>query len=172
MKHTFLIIAASVILLPMCSHIHAQSLERQVIGTSGGFQTASWGTLSSTIGETMTITMLTSSLILTQGFQQSLQSDLAVNEISSSTPAIQIYPNPAVNRINVAINSSNAVKYTVALIDLLGQKLMVPFNVNNTSKGTESFVFDLRPLAIASYFIVVSDETGSMTNTFKFTKIN
>ena len=58
----------------------AQSLDRQVLGAAGNYASASWGALSSTAGEGVINTSVTSSLVITQGFQQPLQSDVAVYE--------------------------------------------------------------------------------------------
>ena len=67
-------------------------MAQEVIASSGMFGTHSTGSLSITIGETITETDINSSGILTQGFQQNYESILALpeNEIDD----ILLYPNP------------------------------------------------------------------------------
>lgn len=51
-------------------HVHAQSLSPQVIATSGGYYSNAAGSLSFTVGETVTPTITSGGYTLTQGFQQ------------------------------------------------------------------------------------------------------
>ncbi|MCB0402190.1 MAG: gliding motility-associated C-terminal domain-containing protein [Flavobacteriales bacterium] len=83
MKQIFLII-----MLALSAMSFAQvTIERQVIGSTGGFSTLGNGsTISSTVGEPMVQTVSAGSIILTQGFQQpqrtndSIVEYLVVNE--------------------------------------------------------------------------------------------
>lgn len=152
------------------AELSAQTLERQVIGASGDYNTAAWGSLSYTTGEAMTNTFTSTSLVLTQGFQQPLQGDLEAQSIYFGIPSIDVYPNPAGDKINIVITSGNLFrKYTVAIFDLLGQKINAPSEINCITKNV-SITFDLQHLASAPYFIVVSDDHGDMIKIFKITK--
>lgn len=59
-------------LIAMCSItlLQAQSLERSVIASAGASQSASGVKLNSTVGEAITQTKTSGSVILNQGFQQ------------------------------------------------------------------------------------------------------
>jgi len=152
------------------SRLHAQSLEMRVIGSAGTFQTASWGFLSSTVGEAITYTLSASSKILTQGFQQPLPTVEKVNNIVSAIN-ISVFPNPAAGFINVVIVNENANKhYAVGLFDLLGQKLDIKCEAVNNGKET-NLKFDLTPLANGSYLISITDEDNLPVKSVKFTKI-
>jgi len=52
---------------------YTQSLTPQVIASAGGYQTSAAGSLSFTIGETITQTVMSPTHMLTQGFQQPLE---------------------------------------------------------------------------------------------------
>lgn len=149
---------------------HAQSIERQVIGTAGAFQTASWGSLSSTTGESATTTLTTASNVLTQGFQQPLISDVKVYDVAPITISVQVYPNPASDIANVVINTDNADKhYSATLFDLLGQRLELPNQYLINGRNTH-IIFDLHRLAAATYMILITDEHNVQVKAIKFTK--
>ena len=152
--------------------LHAQTLERQVIGSAGIYQTAAWGSLSSTTGESVTNTFTTSSLILTQGFQQPLQSDVRVYDIVGDNISVTVFPNPAADIINVVVHSNVAGKhYYVTLFDLLGQHLDLP--KRDMSAGLETKLqFDVSALANAPYLMQIKDEHSLVVKTVKFSKIN
>ncbi len=150
-------------------NLQAQTLERQVIGAAGTFQTASWGSLSSTTGESITTTAATSSVVLTQGFQQPLQTDLVVYEIPTYNITVMVFPVPASGFINVAINSGK--HYSVKLFDMLGRQLKLP--VRDLSSGMETrYTFDLNSIANGTYLMLINDEHNSQVKAIKFTKIN
>jgi len=152
--------------------VQAQSLERQVIGSSGTFVTASWGSLSSTAGESMTNTFTTSAAVLTQGFQQPSQTGLAATSLLINTITTNVFPIPALNNINVVINNAAIGKhYAVSILNLPGQQLNLPYN--DLSSGTETkLLFDLHSIANGQYLILITDELGQQVKTIKFTKTN
>lgn len=72
----------------------AQSIERQVISSSGTFAEVAWGSASSTIGEVVIETASSASVVLTQGFQQPLLSDTVSSVFDLSPLDVKIFPNP------------------------------------------------------------------------------
>jgi hypothetical protein len=157
----------------LSAHIsQAQSIERQVIGAAGSFQTASWGSLSSTSGEAVVSTLTAGSNVLTQGFQQPLISDVMVYDIVLNNFSVQVYPNPASDIINVVINTNNADKhYSVTVFDLPGQRLDIPSQDISNGKQTHILI-DIHQLAAATYMIMVADENNKQVKAIKFTKNN
>ena len=152
--------------------VHAQTLERQVIGAAGIFQTAGWGSLSATTGESVINTFSTSSVILTQGFQQPLVSDLNVNAITANNITLSIFPDPAADLINVTINTDVPGKhYSVNMFDLLGQLVKLPFRDLSSGMNTK-LIFDLRAITNGTYFIQIVDEHNARVKTLKFIKSN
>jgi len=156
----------------IAARLQAQSLERQVIGSAGIYQTAAWGSLSATTGECITNTFSTSSVILTQGFQQPRPTDLMVYNVPANNITIEVFPNPASGFINVIINANDPGRhYSVSLFDMPGQLLKLP--CQDLSSGmTTKLTFDLRPIAIGTYLIQISDENNVLVQTIKFIKIN
>ena len=160
------------ICLSSTTYLKAQSLELQVIGAAGTYQTASWGSLSSTTGESLTNTLAASKFVFTQGFQQPLISELAVTGVLENGTRTNVFPVPADEDSNIVIDQDNFAKhYSVTLYDVLGQVLKL--SSQTLISGTETkFVFDLRPLANAAYFIVIRDEHNTVLRSIPFNKVN
>ncbi len=150
----------------------AQSLDRQVLGAAGNYASASWGALSSTAGEGVINTSVTSSLVITQGFQQPLQSDVAVYEVLASNTSVTVFPVPAADVVNVLIKTDNPVThFTVNLYDMIGQQLILPSTLGMQGSAINNS-YDLRYIANGQYLILVTDDQGRQVKTIKFTKIN
>ena len=142
----------------------SQSIEQQVIGSSGNFSsTASGTTLSSTTGEIITTTGNSSSAILTQGFQQPvIVTPLSTRELPNNW-SIGVYPNPSNYKITVKKEQSETL-YAV-LIDVLGR-------VISTHKLTENNTeINLEQLASGTYFLKIKNNIKESLQTFKIQKI-
>ena len=152
--------------------LEGQTLERQVIGSSGTYQVASWGSLSSTTGESQTKSVTTTSFILTQGFQQPSQTDLIVCDVPPGNVTVKVFPVPVTDAINVVINMSDARKhYDVTLFDMSGRQMKLP--CLDLSSGVETkLLFNLCSLANGNYLVLISDEHNTQVKTINFTKIN
>ena len=165
---------STLVLLAICNlciiSLHAQSLERQVIGAAGTWSGASWGTLSATTGEAVTNTATTSIAILTQGFQQPSQSDVSVRGVSAAIITIDAFPVPATDFINVVIdNGTCAMPFSVSIFDIAGRRLLLPCRDLSSSKETK-LLFDLRSIANGQYVVHVCNARGVQLKTIKFTK--
>ncbi|MEZ5195886.1 MAG: hypothetical protein R2764_05675 [Bacteroidales bacterium] len=80
------------LLAPM--FLFAQMVERQVIGSAGGYSSTSDLKVSSTVGEAFVATGTSSTIILTQGFQQPDEESLSIedHETGLAINAIPIQP--------------------------------------------------------------------------------
>ena len=125
--------------------------------------------MSSTTGECVGNTFKTASFVLTQGFQQPLQTDLVVYEIPTENITVKVFPVPASGFINVEVNSGK--HYSVTLFDMLGRQLQLPAqDVRNSVEN--KFTFDLNSIANGTYLMLVNDEHNIQVKAIKFTKIN
>jgi hypothetical protein len=140
----------------------AQSLEPTVIASDGGFAVLGSGTIAWTLGETVTETFSTASHTLTQGFHQ--PSLINVNGIGGITiPGMSVYPNPAAESININLTHLPAGDYSIALFDVLGNK------VSEMNVADNRVVFlPLSPFANGVYMLTVS--SVSFSQSFKVIK--
>jgi hypothetical protein len=169
MKHKFLFI---LLFIAAASCLRAQTIERQVTGAAGAYQLASWGSLSATVGEAVINTSSSGSLVLTQGFQQPTQTDVAVYRLPGDNVSVKVFPVPAVDEINVVINpGGNDAQYSVVIFDMPGSQIRVPCQNLNNGKET-SLLFDIRSIATGSYVMLITDERNTQVKAIKFTKIN
>jgi hypothetical protein len=161
-----------IVLVSWVTYSFAQSITPQVIASNGTFASAGGYTLSYTTGQPVSSTLTTTSSIITQGFQQ--PNDIYTGVQTFATPALtaQLYPNPAIDQINLVITSSNNNgTYTVQLVDLLGRVLQQPLTTE-VSNGQTRFVFNVQNLPSSMYFITVKSSGSDVMHSFKFNKIN
>ncbi|MCD6013881.1 MAG: Secretion system C-terminal sorting domain [Flavipsychrobacter sp.] len=149
----------------------AQSLERQVIGSAGVFESTSAGSLSYTVGECVTNTMSASSVILTQGFQQPPFSTVSVKKIIHENTDIKVYPNPVTDVVYVAISPPGNGNFSVVVWDTHGRLLQVPAAVEY-AKNQASITLDLSTYAPGIYLVSVLQNNGTYIKNIKLSKIN
>ena len=110
---------------------YSQNLDHFVIGTDGGYTGNNQFSLSYTIGEIVTElgNDPVNNIDLTQGFQQAYISIVSTeNHIADID--ISVFPNPAVNYLNVNISDLGKVK-TYALFDMSGKLLLQQEVISN-----------------------------------------
>jgi hypothetical protein len=131
-------------LLILISHL---SMAQEVIASSGMYGTHSTGSLSITIGETITETDISSSGILTQGFQQNYESILALSEINDSP--ILLYPNPFSAHFFVEGNFLEATRILIYDVSfrLIEQK---------TLNSAHACQIEISDKACSEYFVYLS----------------
>ena len=111
--------------------LYSQNLDHFVIGTDGGFAGNNQFSLSYTIGEIVTElgNDPVNNIDLTQGFQQAYISIVSTeNHIADID--ISVFPNPAVNYLNVNISDLSKVK-TYAMYDMSGKLLLQQEIISN-----------------------------------------
>ena len=110
---------------------YSQNLDHFVIGTDGGYAGNNQFSLSYTIGEIVTELGNDSvnNIDLTQGFQQAYISIVSTeNHIAEID--ISVFPNPAVNYLNVNISDLSKVK-SYAMYDMSGKLLLQQEIISN-----------------------------------------
>ncbi len=153
-------------------NVQSQSISPQVIASNGTFASAGGYSLSYTTGQPASSTLITGSSIITQGFQQPNDIYTGLQTFITPTLSVQLYPNPAVDWVNLVINTStDAGTYAVQLVDLLGRVLQQPLN-EQIANGQTRFVFNVQQLPSSMYFITIKSSGSDVIRSFKFSKIN
>jgi len=156
--------ALLIILIFQLNFSIGQSLDQQVIGSSGNFSSTTSGiTLSSTTGEVITNTANGGAAILTQGFQQPVVVTSLSSDKLTNNEDIRIFPNPSNYQITIIKEHSETLY--AELIDVLGQSISTH---KLTEKNTE---INLENLASGTYFFKINNNTKQTVQTFKIQKI-
>ncbi len=134
---------------------------QEVISTSGDYFENSSGSLSWTVGESMTETYSNGTNILTQGFQQSEITAVSVFELENTGITVNIAPNPTTDFINLYVNDFKDINYQ--LYDFSGKMLKQA----NVYSGETKISF--AELSYAAYFLKIMKGT-QILKTFKIIK--
>jgi hypothetical protein len=138
--------------------LNAQSLSPTVIASTGGFSSNANGSLSYTVGEmTMVQTFSANGNILTQGFQQPNDSIiLGILDVTQDDfGTFVMYPNPAVDQTKFAFQMPEAGRVTIALYDMLGQKVSDIY-AGNYDNGKITGQANVSTLSAAMYFMTLT----------------
>ena len=130
----------------------SQNLDHFVIGTDGGYAGNNQFSLSYTIGEIVTElgNDPINNIDLTQGFQQAYISIVSTeNHIADID--ISVFPNPAVNYLNVNISDLSKVK-TYAMYDMSGKLLLQKEIISN------QFEISFSNLSSGNYLLIFQNE--------------
>lgn len=154
-------LASFIILFSGVQLASAQSLQRTVVSTAGGFNAASIMSLEYTIGEVVVGDVKTSSVRLNQGYNQVVVDSQAVSVSSlKSSTEIMIFPNPASTTLSV----QTKVELNVVIIDMTGK-------IVGESKLLESGLNEISVshLAAGVYYLQIKDE-GHNQSVLKWVK--
>jgi len=134
--------------------LHAQTVEREIVGAAGGaFSNASIH-VSNSVGELAVSSNSTAGLIVTQGFQQTKLNTTGINGKSQMLFDVKAYPNPTTDYLNVEFNSEKVIEVSMQIRDQLGR--LVPFDVrSNTVEGLNKRTIDLSNLSSGNYILVL-----------------
>ncbi len=141
------------------------NMNNQLIGSAGANFSNSACQLSFSIGETVTSNFTSSSLLLTQGFQQPIKwkstNSLSITDFSNS--GIAIYPNPFLTIITI-INENN-LQFDCQLYDITN-RLIADFEINEQIHS-----YDLSYLPSGTYQLVFINKDFNHA-TYPLIKIN
>lgn len=147
----------------------AQTLDRQVIASSGQYFENSNFNVQATIGETVIPTLTSGNVILTQGFQQP-DSTVTVNvENTLVSLGFSLFPNPTATQFSLYLKSDKAITIVMQLFDLQGKEITQAKTVSFQNTFTE--VFDIQQLAAGQYTLRLQDKTGKMLKSINVQKI-
>jgi hypothetical protein len=138
----------------------AQSLDQQVIGSSGRQFVTSSARVTFTIGEPLTATLAGEDGIITQGFHQGT---ITVTSVRQELPvaALSVHPNPTVDRL-IVTTAAEGANWHLHTLD--GKAVM-----HGTFKQGRNDI-DVTALAQATYMLTVVAH-NHRTNTYRIVKM-
>jgi len=160
----------SIILAAMPGLLFAQSAERQVIGSAGGWASTATVQVSSTGGEAVITTGTSATVILTQGFQQNDGGPVGIEDVKTGL-SINAFPNPSKGLVTLQLNAPNALEVTLQVFDISGKLTSLPVQKLQAS-GETTLHIDFSSMAAGNYYVKLSDKEGSLHQTIKVQKVD
>ena len=141
-----------ILFIAFSTHVTAQDLDHYVIGSDGGHSRNNQFSLDYTIGEVVTEfgEDTLNNVHLTQGFQQTMLAIVSVEEHVLDIE-IDVYPNPAVDYLNVSIPTLQE-DMQFALFDMQG-KLIEQQKINS-----QAFTIGFSNMSTGNYLLVFSNK--------------
>lgn len=149
----------------------AQSIERQVISSTGNFSSGGNVQLSSTVGELAVETLISGSITLTQGFQQPDNNGNVGLEDLGVELTYNIYPNPTADKLFISLESKKALSLSLKITDMQGRETGIEISEIRVA-GSIKTEMDLSHLANGQYLLHLLDAAHQMQQTFKVVKID
>lgn len=147
---------------------NAQSIERQVIGSTGGYAQTANISASFTVGEAVIKTQIAGTLTLTQGFQQSDD-----NVVGIAEPLLDVkltaFPNPTADKVFVQVQGATSQGFSVTVFNAMGQRVEVQISQNSLADA-ERYELDFSALASAQYYVLVSNAENTFSKTIQINK--
>ena len=143
--------------------VFALSAQNNTVST-GGDATGSNGSISYSIGQVSYMAVTSGSEIIIEGVQQPyIESTLGTNLISPINLTAKVYPNPAINHIELNLGDQLLEDLTYLITDKTGKLLL---SQNITSSTTK---IHLDKFAASTYFLSVM-QGPRLLKTFKIIK--
>ncbi len=142
----------SLLFLVSCAVVHSQQLSHQVMVPAAGIASTGAVNYSQTVGETAIEIIGASGFVFTQGFQQ--PGIKFSHETAPEGNGVDVYPNPAIDFVNVKFFGDVSRKFTIDIINIAG-----------TIMRSSSIYF------ITSYYYIQQLEISSLKKGFYFVKI-
>ncbi len=148
----------------------AQQTETEVIANAGeSYKTASDMILSWTIGEMAIETYSDGNIIMAQGFHQPKVKVTAMTEVAGFKNDISLYPNPAVEYINIRLSDKfsreSLVNVTAELRDITGKLVF------KSEFSGSSYSIDLQQIANGSYILQLTSAQEKSLGSYKIEKL-
>ncbi|MBT8326107.1 MAG: T9SS type A sorting domain-containing protein [Bacteroidia bacterium] len=157
-----------ILLIGLPYWVNAQSLERQVVSTAGIAVQNSSAMISYTVGESATLSSVTQSVILSQGFQQADSTEfVGIPKLESFAPNLFVYPNPTRDNLNIQINGLKQRGIThlnMQIMDLHGKL------IKEISLDSKHEQIDVSELRASTYLIRLYSLDGSILQRVRFVK--
>lgn len=135
----------------------------QVLSSGGEYIEAADFNVSQTIGEmTAVVTLSSSSLMLTQGFQQGdIKFSVGISEAGGFKGELDLFPNPATTYTRLQYTFPQSGKLEMVIYNTLGQQISERFSASY-SEGEQDFLLHTENIAAGVYYVqaVFTAESG------------
>ena len=143
-----------------------------VINASGGYAVVAGKTFEWSIAEMVVTTETGTSVVVTQGLLQPIDSALTTPLATIPSSQLSVFPNPTNSVVNISFDAPGAGNFSYKLMDMTGR--LITEEKTHVNRGNTVRQMDLGKLANANYMLQVFYTEGdkSSSSTFKIQKIN
>jgi len=142
--------------------LYAQGVQ-EVVLSSGAHHTTDQGSLSWSVGEGITETMISAGFVITSGFQQSELTITSIVTTDIPEASVWVYPNPLSSYLTVE-TAENPQEYAVLLYDSQGNLLY------KKDISMQKEILDMRFYAPGNYLIRILKNDSSKQKYFQVIK--
>lgn len=166
MKNIIIIICG----LFVISNVSAQSIERQLVGVSGGYYKTTNVEILFSVGEAVINSFSSGTIILSQGFQQGSNNTISTQELVVNKD-FSFYPNPVNSTLFLNFkNSKTDLDLEISVYNMSG--LLVFQQTEEVFQGAEQILsLDLSKLSVGNYFVRLV-ESGGAQSSIKIVKVD
>jgi len=147
----------------------AQSIEQNVVASSGNSVSAGSVTLDYTLGELYIGNVTSGSVVLSSGFHQYFGSGIGINEFVGAQ-LITLYPVPTYNFITIQLPEFLADGASMWLTNAGGQRVSIGGNSVIAAAGATTHL-DLQSLPSGVYFLFVTHPKLKEVEVYRLTKV-
>ena len=135
--------------------------------SNGGFSNKDANVIiSNTFGEPIAKFLTNETILLKQGFEQPLQDTvISTFTINKQLINIKLYPNPAINNLNILIDYNSSINISYRIVGIDGKNHYTGL-INQPLQQ-----IDLNPLAPGIYLIILQSQDNKQIRSLKFEKI-
>ena len=155
----------SIIFSALPSLIFAQSTERSVIASNGGYGS----NISFSIGEVVVASGTPGTVTLYQGFQQPDPSSIGILDITKDL-SIKAFPNPTKGLVTLELSTLNDLALTISVFDASGKLTILPVTELNL-KGEATHSIDFSNLEAGNYYVQIQNIEGTLNRSLKIQKV-
>ncbi len=127
--------------------------------------------LSFSVGETVIETVISGTIILTQGFQQSDDANApAVTHIDEKDIVnFKVYPNPSTGLFFLEFDSESNIQFLISIIDVQGRGIIEERKIQTNTKSI--IEFDLSEFEEGNYFLMLKSSNGEVLESISIIKL-
>ncbi len=141
----------------------AQSLSNKVFASGGSYSTASWGSLSATIGEALITTSSASGTTLMQGFQQPTSGLTGITALPKQNQYASAYPIPGHDLLNLEVNLNESATVQFKIYDLSGKEITQGVFLTDANHQTIQQI-DISKMSSGMYLLILSQNEQFIQN--------
>jgi len=132
----------------------AQSKDRDVIASTGGYVSTPTVQMSFTIGETATQYLSSAGTSISQGFQQSNENTTGIRNLNKVNATLNVYPNPFIE--NIEVKSDKKLSHpSFSMIDATGRSIQI---TSTEIENGKRWRIAIGNVAVGNYWLTITSE--------------